>query len=105
MKSHFHRYCGAKICIEISVYIKATAILCVITAVTDAIATLLTGLGLKTTDPNLKYRLYRLAVLVMIVAFTSLLIALIVYPVFFAHEMGDGKRPAWEIGWAYGVGE
>lgn len=38
------------------VYIKATAILCVITAVADAIATLLTGLGLKTIDPNLKYR-------------------------------------------------
>lgn len=48
-----------QICIRLilfAVYIKATAILCVITLVTDSIATLLTGLGLKTIDANLKYK-------------------------------------------------
>lgn len=48
--SHFHYS------YTFAVYIKATAILCIITAVADAIATLLTGLGLKTIDANLKYR-------------------------------------------------
>lgn len=49
-------------------YIKATAALCIITLITDAIATLLTGLGLRTQDHNMKYKFYRIAVLVMLVA-------------------------------------
>ncbi|CRL01790.1 CLUMA_CG015006, isoform A [Clunio marinus] len=85
-------------------YIKATAILCVITLITDAISTLLTGTGLKTTDANLKYKFYRIAVLVMMVALLSLLIALILYPVCFAMELPQGNRDVWEFGWAYGVG-
>lgn len=88
-----------------SVYIKATAILCVITLICDAIATLLTGFGLKTLEANLKYKFYRIAVLVMIVALFSLLVALILYPVCFASELSQGNRTVWEFGWAYGVGE
>lgn len=49
-------------------YIRATAALCIITLITDAVATLLTGLGLKTQDHNLKYKYYRIAVLVMMLA-------------------------------------
>lgn len=49
-------------------YIKATAGLCIITLVTDVIATILTGLGLNTQDHNRKYKFYRVAVLVMMVA-------------------------------------
>jgi hypothetical protein len=86
------------------VYIKATAILCVITLITDAISTLLTGIGLKTLDANLKYKFYRIAVLVMMVSLLSLLIALILYPVCFASELSAGNRAVWEFGWAYGVG-
>lgn len=86
-------------------YIKATAILCVITLITDAIATLLAGFGLKTLEANLKYKFYRIAVLVMIVALLTLLIALILYPVCFASELSQGNRTVWEFGWAYGVGE
>lgn len=40
----------------------------------------------------------------MMVAFISLLIALIIYPVFFAAELTQGNRAIWEFGWAYGVG-
>lgn len=87
------------------VYIKATAILCVITLITDAISTLLTGIGLKTLDANLKYKFYRIAVLVMMGSLLSLLIALILYPVCFASELSLGNRPVWEFGWAYGVGK
>ncbi|KFB38913.1 AGAP000456-PA-like protein [Anopheles sinensis] len=64
-------------------YIKATAALCILTLVTDALATILTGLGLRTQDHNLKYKFYRIAVLIMMVA---------------------PNRPVWEFGWAYGVG-
>lgn len=85
-------------------YIKATAILCVITLITDAISTLLTGIGLKTLDANLKYKFYRIAVLIMMVSLLSLLIALIIYPVCFARELPLANRAVWEFGWAYGVG-
>ncbi|XP_058443821.1 transmembrane protein 47 isoform X2 [Malaya genurostris] len=85
-------------------YIKATAALCIVTLVTDALATILTGLGLRTQDHTLKYKFYRIAVLVMMVALISLLVALILYPVCFAAELNLGNRPVWEFGWAYGVG-
>lgn len=49
-------------------YIRATAALCIITLITDAIATVLTGLGLRTQDHNQKYKYYRFAVLVMMIA-------------------------------------
>lgn len=49
-------------------YIKATAALCIITLITDFIATTLTGLGLKSQNHNLKYKYYRIAVLVMLLS-------------------------------------
>lgn len=63
----------------ISVYIKATAGLCILALVTDVIATVLTGLGLRTQNHNLKYKFYRRAVLVMLVAckYFSILIYLL----------------------------
>lgn len=54
--------------IQFSVYIQATAGMCIISLITDAIATLLTGLGLRTKNHNVKYRFYRYAVLVMLLA-------------------------------------
>lgn len=51
-----------------SVYIKATAGLCILSLVTDVIATILTGIGLHTKNQNTKYRYYRRAVLIMLVA-------------------------------------
>ncbi|KAH8359235.1 hypothetical protein KR093_005297 [Drosophila rubida] len=108
-------------------YIKATAALCIITLITDVIATVLTGLGLKTQNHNLKYKFYRIAVLVMLVSckhklletynstnintnryclfiVLAVLSALIVYPVCFAGELTMANRRVWEFGWAYGVG-
>ncbi|KAJ3625476.1 hypothetical protein MTP99_016043 [Tenebrio molitor] len=85
-------------------YIQAAAGLCVITLVTDLVATILTGFGLKTKDHHSKYKCYRSAVIVMGLALVSILIALIIYPVCFAAELNQGNRTIWEFGWAYGVG-
>lgn len=52
----------------LTVYIKATAGLCILSLITDVIATILTGIGLHTKNQNTKYRYYRRAVLIMLVA-------------------------------------
>lgn len=49
-----------------SAYIKVAAALCIVALITDAIATLMTGLGLRTKDHRTKYKYYRVAVYVMI---------------------------------------
>lgn len=49
-------------------YIKATAALCIISLLTDAVATILTGLGLRSQNHNMKYKYYRYAVFVMVLA-------------------------------------
>ncbi|XP_014254134.1 transmembrane protein 47 isoform X2 [Cimex lectularius] len=85
-------------------YIKIAAGLCIVALVTDAMATILTGIGLKTSDYRTKYKFYRIAVYVMILSLISVLMALVVYPVCFAAELNEGNRMVWEFGWAYGVG-
>jgi len=85
-------------------YIMASAALCVICLLLDCFATIMTGLGLNSNDPNVKTRYYRIAVWVMTLALIAILVALILYPVFFAQELELGNRKLWEFGWAYGVG-
>lgn len=85
-------------------YIKIAAALCIIALLTDAMATLLTGIGLRTSDHRTKYKFYRIAVYVMILSLVTVLMALVVYPVCFAAELNEGNRRVWEFGWAYGVG-
>ncbi|KAF5272105.1 hypothetical protein FQA39_LY01188 [Lamprigera yunnana] len=85
-------------------YIHAAAGLCIITLITDLVATVLTGMGLRTKEHHTKYKYYRFGVIVMGVSLVSILIALIIYPVRFAAELNLGNRKIWEFGWAYGVG-
>ncbi|KAK0081753.1 hypothetical protein PV326_007506, partial [Microctonus aethiopoides] len=85
-------------------YIKAVAALCTICLIADVLATLFTGLGLRSKDYRDKHKWYRIAVLCMGTSLVSLLLALIIYPVFFAGELNLGNRTVWEFGWAYGVG-
>lgn len=85
-------------------YIHAAAGLCIITLITDLVATVLTGLGLRTKEHHTKYKYYRFGVIVMGLSLVSILIALIIYPVCFAAELNLGNRKIWEFGWAYGVG-
>jgi hypothetical protein len=49
-------------------YIKAAAALCVVCLLTDMFATLMTGLGLRSTDHQKKYTYYRVAVYIMILS-------------------------------------
>ncbi len=42
-------------------YVRGTAALVVVVVLTDFFGTLLTGLGLRSTDPNKKYKYYRVA--------------------------------------------
>ena len=49
-------------------YIRGAAALVVIGLLFDFFGTLLTGLGLRSTDPNKKYKYYRVAIYALIVA-------------------------------------
>ena len=49
-------------------YVRAAAALAVICFITDFFGTLLTGLGLRSTDPNKKYKYYRVAIYALLIA-------------------------------------
>ena len=49
-------------------YIRGTAALLILALMTDFFGTLLTGLGLRSTDPNKKYKYYRVAIYSLLVA-------------------------------------
>lgn len=55
------------ICLNLG-YIRVAAALCIVTLVTDIVATLLTALGLRSKDQRTKYKFYRVAVYVMLLA-------------------------------------
>jgi len=70
-------------------YVRGTAALVIICVLTDFFGTLLTGLGLRSTDPNKKYKYYRVAIYSLLVATIALFLALIIYPVSLSKEIGD----------------
>jgi len=84
-------------------YVRGTAALIVICVLTDFFGTLLTGLGLRSTDPNKKYKYYRVAIYALLVATIALFLALIIYPVSFSKEIDQGDARVWEFGFGYGV--
>ncbi|TRY79648.1 hypothetical protein TCAL_06589 [Tigriopus californicus] len=84
-------------------YIKVTAGLIIVVCFTDFFGTLLTGLGLRSTDPNKKYKYYRVAIYSLVIACIFLLVALIYYPVSFSKELKGGKRRVWTFGFGYGA--
>ena len=49
-------------------YIRGAAALTIICFITDFFGTLLTGLGLRSTDPNKKYKYYRVAIYSLAIA-------------------------------------
>ena len=49
-------------------YVRGAAALAIICFITDFFGTLLTGLGLRSTDPNKKYKYYRVAIYALVVA-------------------------------------
>lgn len=56
-----------RLCVRLG-YIRVAAALCIVTLVTDIVATLLTALGLRSKDQRTKYKFYRVAVYVMLLA-------------------------------------
>merc|ERR1712203_848729 len=70
-------------------YVRGAAALAIICFITDFFGTLLTGLGLRSTDPNKKYKYYRVAIYALIVSLCALLLAAIIYPVQFSKDIAD----------------
>merc|ERR1712183_4069 len=71
-------------------YIKGTAALMIIAIMVDMFGTLLTGLGLRSTDPNKKYKYYRVAIYALGIAILALFLALIIYPASMAKDIEAG---------------
>jgi len=83
-------------------YVRGAAALAIICFITDFFGTLLTGLGLRSTDPNKKYKYYRVAIYSLAVAVIALFLAVIIYPTSMAKEMGEGKERVWGFGFGFG---
>jgi len=84
-------------------YVRGAAALMIIGFLTDFFGTLLTGLGLRSTDPNKKYKYYRVAIYAFTAAVIALFLALIIYPTSFSKDMENGHRRVWEFGFGFGA--
>jgi len=68
-------------------YLRGAAALVIIGLIFDFFGTFLTGLGLRSTDPNKKYKYYRVAIYALILSLIALLLAAIIYPVQFSKDL------------------
>merc|ERR1712076_188379 len=73
-------------------YVGLVAAFVIIGLICDFFGTFLTGLGLRSTDPNKKYKYYRVAIYALVVALILLTLAAIIYPVSFSKDLA--KAPA-----------
>jgi hypothetical protein len=73
-------------------YVRGSAALVVICVLTDFFGTLLTGLGLRSTDPNKKYKYYRVAIYSFGIAVLTLFLALVIYPTSFSKDIGNSNQ-------------
>jgi len=83
--------CGA---IRSASYVRGVAALVIIGLIFDFFGTFLTGLGLRSTDPNKKYKYYRVAIYALILALIALLLAAIIYPVQFSKDLANDSEDA-----------
>merc|ERR1712161_16709 len=72
-------------------YVRGAAALAIICFITDFFGTLLVGLGLRSTDPNKKYKYYRVAIYSLAVAVLALFLAVVIYPTSVSKEMATGS--------------
>merc|ERR1712112_658779 len=70
-------------------YLGACAALVIIGLITDFFGTVMTALGLRSTDPNKKYKYYKVAIYALLAALIALLLAAIIYPVSFSKELAQ----------------
>jgi len=75
-------------------YVRGAAALVIIGLIFDFFGTFLTGLGLRSTDPNKKYKYYRVAIYALILAMVALILAAIIYPVQFSKDLADDSEDA-----------
>merc|ERR1719184_392543 len=75
-------------------YLRGAAALVIIGLIFDFFGTFLTGLGLRSTDPNKKYKYYRVAIYALILALIALLLAAIIYPVQFSKDLANDSEDA-----------
>merc|ERR1711981_1023871 len=73
-------------------YVGLVAAFVIIGLICDFFGTFLTGLGLRSTDPNKKYKYYRVAIYALVAALILLVLAAIIYPVSFSKDLA--KAPA-----------
>merc|ERR1711981_1006385 len=74
-------------------YVGLVAAFVIIGLICDFFGTLLTGLGLRSTDPNKKYKYYRVAIYALVASVIALFLAVIIYPVSFSKELEqDGNN-------------
>jgi len=81
--------CGA---VRSASYLRGAAALVIIGLIFDFFGTFLTGLGLRSTDPNKKYKYYRVAIYALILALIALLLAAIIYPVQFSKDLANDSE-------------
>jgi len=84
-------------------YLRGAAALVIIGLIFDFFGTFLTGLGLRSTDPNKKYKYYRVAIYALIFSLISLLLAAIIYPVQFSKDLANGGARTYTFGFGYGA--
>merc|ERR1711962_319418 len=84
-------------------YLRGCAALCIIGVFIVFFGTVLTCLGLKSTDPNKKYKYYWVSIYALIVAGTAFLLTVIIYPVQFAKDLDDGTPRVYSFGFGYGA--
>merc|ERR1719341_2320625 len=70
-------------------YVGLVAAFVIIGLICDFFGTFLTGLGLRSTDPNKKYKYYRVAIYALVVALIALTLAAIIYPVQFSKDLAN----------------
>jgi len=68
-------------------YLGLVAAFVIIGLITDFFGTFLTGLGLRSTDPNKKYKYYRVAIYALVTSMIFLTLAAIIYPTSFAKDL------------------
>jgi len=71
--------------------VQGSAALIVIVCVTNFFGALLTGLGLRSTDPNKKYKYYRVASWCLVLAVLALVVVLIWYPIGFSKDVQSSE--------------
>lgn len=88
---------------EYEAWIVACGALSIITLIIAVVGTVLTGMGLATSNYNTKFLYYRIAMYLMFFAVLCMVIALIVFPAMFMKEIQKRDQNEWYFAWSYGV--